>query len=185
MRREINLNSPLANFACDMIKNITKSDFCILNQGMFRATWLPGDISYYKYYEMFSLENNIVTTKVTGRQLKRMMKILDCGRKAFYATSGLTSFVTNKPKKCLVKVTQSNGEKISNCKEYSIVSNDFFLNGGDDFAEVLKEFPVKIIKRFGEFKDLTIDWLKKYPLITNKMVMNINFPSLKFVEKRK
>ena len=185
MKKEVNKNSPLANFACDMVKNITKSDFCIMNQGMFRASWQPGDISFYKYYEMFSLSNNIVTTKVSGSQLKRIMKILNCGRKAFYATSGLTSYVVNKPKKCLIKVTKSNGDKIDNDLEYTIVSNDYFLKGGDDFKEVLKEFKVKIKKNYGEFKDITMDWLKKYPLITNEMVMHMNNPSLKFIAKSK
>ena len=134
---------------------------------------------------MFSLSNNIVTTKVSGSQLKRIMKILNCGRKAFYATSGLTSYVVNKPKKCLIKVTKSNGDKIDNDLEYTIVSNDYFLKGGDDFKEVLKEFKVKIKKNYGEFKDITMDWLKKYPLITNEMVMHMNNPSLKFIAKSK
>lgn len=183
MQRDNNKNSPLANFICDIAKSITKSDFCILNQGIFRGNWYPGPISYYKFYEMLSLSNNLVNVKVTGKQLKKIMKILDCGEKSFYATSGLTSYVVNKPKKCLVNVKKSNGKEIKDHKIYTFASADFLINGGDDFSKVLKLFKVDIYKNFGELREVSIDWLKKHPVITREMVEHSKHPSLIFVDK--
>jgi 2',3'-cyclic-nucleotide 2'-phosphodiesterase (5'-nucleotidase family) len=184
MRRDRENNSPLANFACDMLRNITNTDFCILNQGMFRAIWYPGPISYYKYYEMFSLNSEIVTVRVSGKQLRRIMEILNSGIKAFYATSGMTSYVTADPKK-LVNLTRSDGSELIDDKEYTFVSNEFFIEGGDDFSKVLKEFPVEIEREYGEFKDLTVEYIKRFPMITKQMVMHPEQPSLVFVKSSK
>ncbi len=146
MQRDYENENPLSNFVCDMLRNITKSDFCVFNQGAFRAIWEAGPINYYKYYEMFSLRCQIVTIELTGKQVKRMMEILNSGDKAFYATSGLTSFVKKIPQKSLVKLTMSNGKEIKDNKIYTIVTNEFLVNGGDDFSNVIKEIPLDIIK---------------------------------------
>lgn len=181
MKRESDLNSPLSNFACDMARNITKSDFCILSQGIFRGIWYPGNVSYYKYFEMFSLTNDLVVFQVTGDKLKRIMKIINCGKLAFYGTSGLTSFVTKTPKKCLVRLTESNGKEIDDKKTYKVASVDFLINGGDDFADVVKLIPLKATENFGEYRDATIEYLKTHSVITREMVNHLNEPSLIFV----
>lgn len=181
MKRESDFNSPLSNFACDMAKNITKTDFCILNQGMFRGIWYPGNVSYYKYYEMFSLVNELVVFQVTGSKLKQIMKIINCGKLAFYGTSGLTSFVKKTPKKCLVNLKESDGKEIDDKKTYSVASINFLIKGGDDFADVVKVFKINATENYGEFRDITIDYLKMHPFITREMVAHLKDPSLIFV----
>jgi len=47
---------------------------------------------------MFSLTNDLINFEVKGSILKRIMMTLNCGKKAFYATSGLSSYVKLNPK---------------------------------------------------------------------------------------
>jgi len=183
MKRDYDKNSALANFSCDYARKITKSDFCILNQGMFRGIWYPGNISYYKFYGMFSLTNDLINFEVKGSILKRIMMTLNCGKKAFYATSGLSSYVKLNPKKCLVKITKSNKEEIIDDKTYTVASVDFLIKGGDDFKDVLKYFKPVVKREFGEFREIMINYLiKNNVIIKGKDILHEEQPSIIQVE---
>ena len=87
---------------------------------------------------MFSLANYLVVFEVTEDKLKKIMKILYCELKTFYATSGLNSFVTTKPKRCQVNLKETNGKEIDDEKIFTVASIDFLIKGGDYFANVVK-----------------------------------------------
>ena len=72
-------NSSLGNLITNvMAKGINeessvKFDFVLLNGGGFRTAWYPGVIRYAELHSMFPFDNDIVSFKVTGQDLKRMM----------------------------------------------------------------------------------------------------------------
>jgi len=77
-------------------------DFLILNSGGFRTTWYPGVIRYAELHSMFPFGNDeLYSFKISGRDLRRMLEIVQNGAKKYYATWGLQQTFTKNPEKYL------------------------------------------------------------------------------------
>jgi hypothetical protein len=61
-----------------------------------------------------------------------------------------------------------NDIEIEKNKTYKVASNNFLLNGGDDFAKVMKWYKIKDFEDYNDTRDNLIAYLKNVQLINSK-----------------
>jgi 2',3'-cyclic-nucleotide 2'-phosphodiesterase (5'-nucleotidase family) len=114
---------------------------------------------------MFPFDNQIVTFKLNGYDLKKLIKNIQIGNYSFYPISGIKIKVIINPSKKVLNVCLSNGDEIDDNKLYKIVSVDYLINGGDDFRKILSWFKPIDIEKVGIISDEFIKFYKDKPLI--------------------
>ena len=147
------------------MKESTNSDIAILNAGGLRTTLIPGNITQNDIYNMFPFDNKIVTFKLNGYDLKKVIQNIQIGDYSFYPISGITIEVTLNPSKRVLKIYLSNGDEIDDNKLYKIVSVDYLINGGDDFRKILNWFKPIDIETNDIISDEFIKFCKDKPVI--------------------
>ena len=161
----LNPNNPLGNIFVDFMKESTNSDIAILNSGGLRTTLIPGNITQNDIYNMFPFDNKIVTFKLNGYDLKKVIQNIQIGDYSFYPISGIKIEVTLNPSKRVLKIYLSNGDEIDDNKLYKIVSVDYLINGGDDFRKILNWFKPIDIETNDIISDEFIKFCKDKPVI--------------------
>ena len=158
--------SPIENYVCDALTSEANGDFCLFNAGGIRTGWEKGNLTYYNLFQSFPFDNTMTTFEVNGQDLITMMRILQQGSKGFYHTSGLRMEVCKSPHS-LKSVSFLNGQTIDPTKTYLGVSNDFLVNGGDDFKDVLKAIKIKNVKFGRALRDVLTDALLKSGVVNS------------------
>ena len=128
-------NSPLANLNCDMIleeanliyekRHGKKIDMCLLNWGGMRRAFGKGDLTLKNAYELMPFDNMAWVVTMKGSHMKEVINYLsksDVG----HPIAGM-SFAPYD-----VNSLKINGKPVDANATYTIVTNDFLLNGGDD-----------------------------------------------------
>ena len=133
-------NNILGNIFTDFMKDLTKSDVAILNNGCLRSIFFPGNITQNDLYNMLPFDNNIITFNLKGSSLKYLIEVIQTGNYSFYPISGIKIICILNPVKKVLKITLNNGEEIDDKKLYKIASVDYLINGGDDFRKILNWF---------------------------------------------
>lgn len=152
----------LGNLVADGLRNKTKADIVVINDGSLRSTWFPGHILVEHVFNMFPFENSIVSFDMSGAEVRKMMTALQKGKKAFYHTAGLLQKVYTGPNE-LHEVKFYDGveiREIDDEKIYKVSSNYFLLNGGDDFKDVLVFYTARNVVNYGKLRDAMIDYIK-------------------------
>lgn len=171
--------SPLGDYVCDVLINYTKSEICIFNKGGIRINWEKGPLTYYTLFQTFPFNNFVTTFELNGEELIKVMRILQRGKKGFYHTSGLRQEVCLNPHS-LNDVKLINGKEIDLQRNYKIVSNDFLVEGGDDFRDIKGDFQLKCVVKLGNLRDVIGDDLimKKSINSNDKPCLDNKFPRL-------
>ena len=163
----------LGNFFTDFIRDVTGADVSIYNGGGFRTIWKEGNISVANVFEMSPFDNNIVTFSMTGEELINMLKqIEESTTYGLYPVSGLKlQILQTSNSKQLISAKLFDGIndiEIEKNKTYKVASNNFLLNGGDDFAKVMKWYKIKDFEDYNDTRDNLIAYLKNVQLINSK-----------------
>lgn len=155
-------NSPLANFNCDMIleeanfiyekRHGKKIDLCLLNWGGMRRAFGKGDLTLKNAYELMPFDNMAWVVTMKGKDLEPMVNYLsesDFGHPIAGMTFSPFDF----------KSLKINGKPVDVNATYTIVTNDFLLNGGDKMtffnaAESKEDLDIKL-------RDMIIDHFTK------------------------
>ena len=130
------------NLIGDITKNITKSDFVLLNTGGLRATWDMGKLTKAEIFSMLPFEDYFCTADVYGKDLKYILSVVQVGEKAYYANSGLKQKIkiyNNGTKEFLEASLWVDGKEveIEDDKLYKFGTIDYIvINYGDDFAKI-------------------------------------------------
>ena len=137
-------DSLIGNFMLDVIRNITKTDISIVNFFMFANGISPGDLSIVDFIKIFPYDKYLCTTELTGKELIKIIKVVQVGKRGFYPSSGLKQTIkikndTGNITKEVVNVQMyKNGNvvEIEENKVYSLASNNLILSeeSKDDFA---------------------------------------------------
>lgn len=158
--RDYSGESSFGNLITDVILKESGADVAIFNAGGIRSNWEVGTLTYGDVFKAFPFDNLVVTAELSGSDLIKLMQIIQSGTKGFYPTAGLHQVVTLNPNK-LVDVTFYDGTKIDPSKTYKIVTNDFLINGGDDFSQAIQVVNFKN-KHLGLLvRDVLVDSLRK------------------------
>ena len=163
----------LGNFFCDFLRDITGADISIYNGGGFRTNWKEGNISVANIYEMSPFDNTIVTFSMTGDELLTMLKQTEESTTyGLYPVSGVKlQILQSSYSKKLISAKLFDGIneiEIEKNKTYKIASNNFLLNGGDDFAKVMKWYKIKDFIDYGDTRENLITYLKNIQYIDSK-----------------
>lgn len=155
----------IGNIQTDVIRNHTKADLVILNNGCFRTSIYPGPIYVEQIYDMNPFKTDVFTYEMTGAEMFRLLKEIQTGPKKYYQTSGIRQYIKNGD---LIKIARLNGESIDDNSTYTIGLNDFLLNGGDDVKQIYKWYKVRNVKQHGKLNDMLIKSLKQIETLYEK-----------------
>ena len=179
----------IGNLMADIQKVITGSEISIVAYGNLRTTWNPGKLPRYKLQDMLPYGNNICSFTMNGKELKKTMKILQTGRKKYYATSGLKQIMAKNEKGeyYLSDIKLFDGYKeteIISDQEYLVSANSFLIKeAGDDFYNILPWYKPRNLKcDYGKEVDLTEEYLKRQGTIDVRNYMDPNNPRIRFIE---
>ena len=123
------------NLMMDIIRNITNTDVSIVDLGMFRSYLSPGYLTVFDFIRMIPYQYHLCTTKLTGKEIKQLIKTVQTSEKGFQPTSGLKQFIkfnkNNNNKRIEdIKLYSCNNTiiDIDDEKKYSLSSNNLVLS---------------------------------------------------------
>jgi 2',3'-cyclic-nucleotide 2'-phosphodiesterase (5'-nucleotidase family) len=123
--------SALANLVADAYRARVSTDVGLVNLGGIRASIARGPISWGAIFEVFPFRDTLVTAKLTGAQLKRVL-----GRRLLGISGLRIRYDLKQPAgRRLVSAALANGTPLDDSKLYSVALNDFMSAGGDGFSE--------------------------------------------------
>jgi len=177
----------LGNFFCDFLRDVTGADVAIYNGGGFRTKWVEGNISVANIYEMSPFDNKIVTFSMTGDELLTMLKQTEESIiYGLYPVSGVKlQILQNYYSKTLISAKLFDGVneiEIEKNKTYKIVSNDFLLNGGDDFAKVMKWYKIKDFVDYDDTRVNLINYLQNVQYIDSNNYIDESNPRILIIK---
>lgn len=169
--RETNLGNLIANA---MIAE-TGADIALTNGGGIRASIDPGDITIGDIITVLPFGNYIVTTTVTGAQLK---EALEHGVSDYPETKGAfphfanITFTLNTANEAGSRVEDLmvGGKAVADTDEFVLATNDFLYAGGDDYSM----FGNGILNEFAALDEAVIEYLAaidEIPEVLNKITI--------------
>jgi len=132
LTRSTSGESALANLIADVYREKGKTQIGFQNIGGIRATIPKGPITWSGVFEVLPFQNTLVTLKVTGAQLKKVLNV------GLLGVSGIRVHMDLKRSsgERLVSVALADGTPIQDARLYSVTTNDFLVAGGDGFGEL-------------------------------------------------
>jgi 5'-nucleotidase / UDP-sugar diphosphatase len=152
------------------------------NSGGIRASISPGEISLAQVLEALPYGNTIATLKLKGRDVKIVLEnsvssahdLLASATGRFLQVGGIKySWNPTRPEgdrvdKILVKNEDGEYEPLSNSATYSVVTNNFLRQGGDNYT-VLKNKAITPYDYGRTLADVIADYLKVYSPVNPKV----------------
>ena len=117
--------SVFGNFINKILLKKSKAQISIINSGLIRNDIKKGNITYKDLYSSIPFNNNIVKIKLDGKSIKNIFKHFQNNKIAHIQYSGIK--LKNN------KLFLNNNKAIKDNELYTIITNDFLLNGGDGF----------------------------------------------------
>ncbi len=149
----------LGNLICDIMLSYSERvlkkhiDIAFYNMGGLRIELPKGDITLSMIFELVPFENEMVTIDILGKDLNGLFQqiALKKGGPIAGFTMGISSKgATN------IKV---GGKEIEPDRTYSIISNDYLINGGDNF--IMPPYTNRQNLKV-KFRDAVLEELKDY-----------------------
>lgn len=126
------VETTLGNFVCDAVKwaydsiNGGKSNTIVLmNRGGLRANLNKGMITIGSLFELMPFDNELETVTISGQELQEAIKLIIEKKHAFL---GMSIHVTTNDNAIVYE-----GKAIDPSSNYTVVTSDFLVNGGDNF----------------------------------------------------
>ena len=160
--------SLLGEWVCEVMAKTTKSQIAITNGGGLRRPIDKGDITVGILYELMPFDNTLVTMEVKGSDLKKLIENgIGNDKIGWVAISGLkVKYDLKQPfGDRIYDIKLSDGKKIDMNKYYTLVTNDFMAEGGDNFDftnaknKIDTNLPIRdaLIKELKEVKTISVD----------------------------
>src|SRR5690606_32046649 len=81
--------SEMGNFLTDAIRDYLKADVALMNSGGIRAGFESGPITYESLFRVLPFDNSVSLLRVSGRELRNILRIAENGARGFFPVSGL------------------------------------------------------------------------------------------------
>ena len=159
------INSPIGNWMTDAMRRQTGADMAFQNTAGIRSDMKRGLLKMRDIYQVMPFENTLVTLKMTGAQLKKLISDNLRGGKARIQMSGLTAkFRISLEEKITDLVLERDGGIITPEAEFKVVTNNYLTSGGSggrafnegteitDTALPVRELLIKDIKENSPLK---------------------------------
>ena len=207
--------SAMGNLVADAIREAAHTDFAFTNPGGLRAPFERGPITYEAVFKTLPFDNTVAVIKLSGRELKNILRTADAKSHGFFPTSGLKvtllkaqadgaskdldrdGKISNWEIDRLVSVQDEAGNPIENSKMYTLATNDFLIRGGDGLGWAMKQIPESriTIDAAGPMRDVVARYLEiagpinsiQNPLVKpdHPRVLTVSEQAAKRVKKQK
>lgn len=153
----------LGNLTTDAILLATGADVALTNGGGIRASIAKGEITKNNLVTVFPFGNYVVTKKVTGADILAALENGVAGYPetsgAFPQVAGLTfQFDASKAVGTRVTNVLINGKKLDKKATYTLATNDFIANGGDQYTMLATQ---PIINEYASLEEVVMEYLQK------------------------
>jgi 5'-nucleotidase len=134
LRRAYKTESPLGNFAADIIRASTATDVGLTNGGGLRADLPAGELTYGAIFESFPFDNRLATMTLTAAELSELLRRNFSHDKGILSVSGIHVRAHCDGGELAIDLLRVDGKLIAPSTPLKIGTSDFLANGGDDFA---------------------------------------------------
>ncbi|MEI7482097.1 MAG: bifunctional UDP-sugar hydrolase/5'-nucleotidase [Elusimicrobiota bacterium] len=125
------LNSPIGNWMTDAMRRQAGTDMAFQNTAGIRSDMKKGVLKMRDIYQVMPFENTLVTLKMTGAQLHKLIAYNLSGGKAKMQMSGLTAKFSLSPEgKITDLILERDGKVITPESEFTVVTNNYLTSGG-------------------------------------------------------
>ena len=122
----------LGNLVADAMREATRSDIAVMNNGGIRANLLAGEANYGTLYEVQPFGNTLYTLKVRGSDLRAYLARLVAGSSVRAHVSGvMLRYDPSRPADDRITEVTVGGRALDPTRIYTITLNDFMVTGGD------------------------------------------------------
>ena len=123
--------SHVGNLVADAVRARTGTQISLINAANARTGIPKGPITSRTLFEVFPSENTLVTMKLSGAQIKRIL-----GRTVMSVSGVRVKLQESKREgKRLLSARLDDGSQLRDKELYTVTTNDFLLMGGDGFIE--------------------------------------------------
>lgn len=155
------LDSKIGNWICDLTKDAVGAQMGFQNTGGIRVDLPKGDITMGDLYRVMPFDNTIVTMKMTGKSLKRMISESYEDESAGMQISGLkVEILPARNGKHDFRLFDSSGKLIGDTDEYTIATNNYLADGGN-YGAAFKEEGTDVKDSQIVFRDVMRESLAK------------------------
>jgi len=125
------LDSPIGNWGCDVTREVTGAQLAFQNTKGIRAEIKAGQVRLRDVYQAVPFDNTIVTMRLTGAQLKRMLAENIWNGRSLMQVSGLeVEFKPSAGHPSELRLLRE-GREIGPEEEFSVATNSYLAGGGD------------------------------------------------------
>lgn len=173
--------SPLGNLVADALRNSLGTQIGIMNPGGVRADWESGPIHFSDVFRSLPFDNFVSKLTLTGKELRKLIRITHSGARGFFSTSGLKVRAIRREDEPyssdldgngriepweldrLLEVTLADGTAIEDGKQYTVATIDFLVSGGDSLGWFMNSVPKERINQMGGpvLRDAVLTYLQK------------------------
>lgn len=128
--------SPLGKWVCDVMRKTAKTQIAVTNGGGLREPIHKGNITMGMLYTVMPFDNTLVTMDMTGAQLRVLLENAIMNTNIGWGqVSGVTVYYdkTKEAGKRITSMILEDGTRVEDNKIYSVVTNDFMAQGGDQY----------------------------------------------------
>jgi len=153
-----NADCNLGDLITDGIRAKTGADVALYNSGGIRAEIYAGDIKAEDVFKVLPFENWLVTARMKGEDIVKLLEHGASGKYGSAQVSGVTfSIDYSKPKMSRLSDVMIGGKPLKKDKYYIISTIDFVFGGGDgyDFKNA------RDIKYGDHIRDVITEYIKK------------------------
>lgn len=122
----------LGNLVADAMREATRSDVAVMNNGGIRANLLAGDANFGRLYEVQPFGNTLFTLRVRGEDLRPYLGRIVAGASPRAHVSGVAlRYDPARPADDRLIDARIGGQPIDPKRLYTVTLNDFMVTGGD------------------------------------------------------
>ena len=174
--------SSLGNFVADVLREVNGSEVAFQNAGGLRADLPEGPITKGNVLDAFPFHNTLVSTHMTGRQIKAILEQGVSLERGLIQVSGIKAvYDLNKPINDRVISLEIEGSPVEMSRKYSVATQSFLAQGGDLYNTFLE---VSYHDTKINLSDVVINFIKEKKEI-NLPKMGRLVPMVKKINKNK
>ncbi len=125
------LDSSIGNWGCDVTRAAAGTDLAFQNTKGIRAEIRKGTVRLRDLYQAVPFDNTVVTMRLTGAQIKRMLADNIYNGRSLMQVSGLeVAFKGASGRPSEVRIYRG-GREIKDAGEFTVATNSYLAGGGD------------------------------------------------------
>lgn len=125
------LDAPIGSWGCDITRAAAGTDLAFHNTKGIRAEIHKGPVRLRDLYQAVPFDNTIITMRLNGAQVKRMLAENFHNGRSFMQVSGLEAEFRTAPGRATEVRLVRNGREIGPGEEFTVATNSYLAGGGD------------------------------------------------------